>query len=139
MSKILINWTDAYSIGYSEIDDQHKKLVEMINVLYDAFSQGAVDNVIEDILDGMIKYTDYHFKTEEKYFEKHSYSDAPAHIKQHEEFVLRVTDFFQEYKKGSETLTYDIMQFLRDWLLNHIKDSDKKYCAEFRKKSIVEL
>ncbi|NOU20085.1 MAG: hemerythrin family protein [Bacteroidales bacterium] len=139
MSKILINWTDTYSIGYSEIDNQHKKLVEMINVLYNAFSQGAVENVIRDILDEMIKYTDYHFKNEEKYFEKYAYSDAQEHIKQHEEFVLKVTDFYQEYNRGSETLTYDIMHFLRDWLLEHIKDSDRKYSSEFQEKSIVEL
>lgn len=139
MNKILVNWTDTYSIGYSEIDNQHKKLVEMINVLYNAFSQGAVENVIKDILDEMIKYTDYHFKTEEKYFEKYAYSDAQEHIKQHKEFVLKVTEFYQEYNKGSETLTYEIMHFLRDWLLEHIKDSDRKYSSEFQKKNIVDL
>jgi len=139
MNKILITWNDTYSVGYLEIDNQHKNLVNLINNLYDSFWKGEADDIIKDIIIELIKYTDYHFKTEEKYFEKYNYSDSAEHIEQHKAFVIQVTNFFEEYKKGSDTLTYDVTNFLKDWLLNHIKCSDKKFGTEFLNKNIVEL
>ena len=139
MSKNLIEWSEKYSIGYDEIDDQHKKLVEMINELYNSFLKGEADKVAESIIQKMIEYTDYHFKTEEKYFEKYNYSDTELHIEQHKGFVDQVTNFFNEFKKGSVVISYDIMNFLRDWLVAHIQNSDTKFSAEFQAKDIVKL
>ena len=139
MAKKLIDWKEKYSVFYDEIDEQHKKLVDMINELYDSFTQGKADDVVEDILIKMIKYTDYHFKTEEKYFEKYTYSNTEEHIKEHKKFVSDVTDFYKDFKNGSISLSYDIMTFLRNWLLEHIYGSDKKYALEFKKKNIDKL
>ncbi len=135
MTKTLIIWTDKYSVGYDEIDSQHKKLARMINDLYASFTQGKADEIIENILTEMIKYTDYHFKTEEKYFEKYNYSETKLHKEQHQEFVTKVTVFYDDFKNGSITITYDTMNFLRDWLLKHIQGSDKKYSIEFKNKN----
>ena len=135
----LITWTDNFSVGYTEIDEQHKMLVGMINELYDAFTKGEAEEAAESIISEMIKYTDYHFKTEEKYFDKYDYSETEEHIKEHQNFVKQVTDFYNEFQKGSATVTYDIMSFLRNWLLEHIHDSDKKYSVEFKNKNFTEL
>ncbi|OQX99191.1 MAG: hypothetical protein B6I24_03180 [Bacteroidetes bacterium 4572_128] len=139
MAKKLINWTERYSVFYDEIDKQHKKLIDMINELYDSFSNGKANEVLEEILLRMIKYTDYHFKTEEKYFAKYSFSDEKAHIKEHEEFVLEVSKFYDDFKKKNLNLSYEVMNFLRTWLLKHILGSDKKYTNEFKLKNIKEL
>ncbi len=84
----------------------------------------------------MVKYTNYHFKTEEKYFDKYNYSDTKLHKEQHHGFVVKVTKFRDDLKNGSLTTTYDTMNFLRDWLLTHIQDSDKKYVTEFKNNNI---
>ncbi len=139
MEKKLITWADKYSVGYEEVDNQHKVLVNLINELYASFQQGDANSKIENILTEMIRYTDYHFKTEEGYFEKYSYSDAQAHIAQHQSFVEKVTSFFEEYKSGSATLSYDVMNFLRDWLIKHIQVSDKKFGEEYKKQNISTL
>ena len=139
MAKKLITWTDKYSVGYEEIDNQHKKLAGMINELYDSFTKGKADEVAETIVKKMIEYTDYHFKTEEKYFEKYNYSETELHIEQHQGFVKQVSNFYDELKNGSVTISYEIMNFLRDWLLNHIQGSDNKYSEEFQSKNITEL
>ncbi|MEA2041021.1 MAG: bacteriohemerythrin [Bacteroidota bacterium] len=112
MTKKLIIWADKYSVGYDEIDNQHKKLVEMINDLHISFTEGKTDKLAEGIVKKMIEYTDYHFKTEEKYFEKYNYSETQLHIEQHLSFVKQVTTFYDEFKKGNVTITYDIMNFL---------------------------
>ncbi len=136
MAKNLITWADKYSVGYKEIDDQHKKLVDMINDLYASFIQGKADETIENILTEMINYTDYHFKIEEKYFEKYNYSDTKLHKEQHQGFVDKVTDFYNDYKNGNVTISYDVMDFLRKWLLNHILISDKKFVNEFKNNNV---
>ncbi len=136
MEKKLLILADKYSVGYDEIDNQHKKLVEMINDLHASFKQGAANKVIENILSEMIQYTDYHFKTEEKYFEEYNYSDKETHIYEHKTFVEQVSKFYNDYKNGSVTVTYDVLSFLRDWLVNHIQGSDKKYTAEFKDKGL---
>ena len=136
MTKVLINWTDKYSVGYNVIDNQHKELVGMINNLYASFTEGKADEIVEDILKEMIKYTDYHFKMEEKYFDKYNYSDTKLHKEQHNDFIVKVTSFYREFNNGSVTITYDIMNFLREWLLTHIQGSDKKYVAEFKNKNV---
>ena len=139
MEKKLIIWNENYSVGYEEIDNQHQKLVELINELYASFKQGEANDLIEKILTEMINYTDYHFKTEEKYFEKYNYSDAQTHINQHKSFVEQVTKFFDDFKEGSVTISYDVMNFLRDWLINHIQGSDKKFGLEYQNQNITNL
>ncbi len=139
MAKKLINWTERYSIFYDEIDEQHKKLIDMINELYDSFSRGKANEILEEIILRMIKYTDYHFKVEEKYFSKYSFSDEKAHIKEHEKFVSEVNKFYNDLKNKNINLSYEVMNFLRNWLLKHILVSDKKYSEEFKLNNIKEL
>ena len=139
MSDKLINWEEKYSVGFEEIDTQHKNLVEMINELHNSFTQGKADELAKDIIDEMIKYTDYHFKTEEKYFKKHNYSEIKKHMEQHKGFVAQVTSFQKDFIARKVTITYDLMNFLRDWLLNHIQVSDKKFGLEFQKRNIKVL
>ncbi len=139
MTKKLITWTDKYSVGYDIIDSQHKKLAGMINDLYASFTEGKADEIVENILTEMIKYTDYHFKTEEDFFEKYNYSETKLHKEQHQGFVAKVTDFYEDFKKESVTITYDIMNFLRDWLIEHILGSDKKFSREFKNQNISDL
>jgi len=139
MNKILIKWSDSYSVGYPEIDNQHIKLVNLINKLYDAFSEGKVSSVIEPILNEMIEYTDYHFKNEEKLFEKYQYPEKEEHKKIHGEFIKKAYSFLASHKNGDVLFTYDLMNFLRDWLVSHIQDSDREYTNYFKGKNIIEL
>ncbi len=139
MKKELIKWSNLYSVGYQEIDGQHQNLVGIINELYAAFTEAKADAVIKDILEKMIDYTGYHFGTEEKYFDKYKYPQSPEHIVEHQNFVQKVSLFFSEYKNGSVTLSYDVMNFLKEWLLNHIKISDKTFGQYYSDKGIVEL
>ena len=139
MSKKLIHWSDSYSVGYSEIDDQHKKLVEMINQLYEAFLQGKADSITGDIIQKMMDYTILHFTEEEKFFEKHNYPGRASHIAEHRSFVERIEVFRDDFRNESMTISYEIMHFLRDWLISHIQDSDKEYSKYFKSKAIKRL
>ena len=132
----LITWSPDYSVGNEEIDSQHKKLIEIINTLHDGMKAGKGKVILGDILDELTNYTGFHFAVEEKLFEKYNYPDTITHKQAHADMVERVLEFREGYVKGSSLLTLEIMNFLRDWLVNHIAKSDKNYSAYFKEKGV---
>ena len=122
----LIIWGDAYEISVSEIDDQHKGLVEIINSLHEAISKGETNNVLTTIIPNLVKYTQVHFATEEKYMAKYHYPESGEHITEHQQFVEKVSQLVQELNSGEKILNISLFTFLKDWLLRHIAYTDKK-------------
>ena len=132
----LIKWSDSFSVNVVKIDQEHKKLVGMINELTDAMKEGHGKDVLGKILEGLISYTAFHFNTEEQYFKQVNYPDAVAHKKEHAAFVQKVTDFKKEFDAGRATVSVNVLQFLSKWLQNHIKVVDKKYSSFLNEKGI---
>ncbi|MBN2773672.1 MAG: hemerythrin family protein [Prolixibacteraceae bacterium] len=129
-------WTDQLSVGIQEIDNQHKKLVGLLNGLYQAFMNRQHVEVVGKIIDEMAAYAAYHFETEEKYFALFRYAESSAHIQEHLEFKQKVDEFILKFKKNNGALTYEVMNYLRKWLNNHIMISDKKYTGCFKENGL---
>ena len=124
----LMEWTPAMFVGVKEIDAEHKKLVLLINQLYEAMQRGAGHEALGQILTGLINYTATHFAHEEKLFAETNYPDAVAHKKEHENLKQRVLDIQKRYKAGEEdTLSIETLTFLKNWLINHTTGSDRKF------------
>ena len=138
MGKKLVEWKSSYSTGFDVIDEQHKHLVEMINELYLSFTDGKATDVVQKIIDDMIAYTKYHFTTEENFFKQYDYPATDEHTAQHNSFVDKVADFAIKLKNGELSVSFEVMNFLRDWLIVHIKGDDMKY-VEYFKKNQIEL
>jgi hemerythrin len=132
----LIDWNDSLVVNVTEIDNQHRKLVEMINDLHEAMRQGKGKDITGKIVNSLIGYAATHFRTEEKYFELFAYPDAPVHKKEHSDFVAKISEFKDGFEKGTAGLSIEIMNFLSNWLRNHIKISDKKYSPLFKAKGL---
>ena len=132
----LINWYDSFRVNVKEIDQQHQKLVSMINELNDAMMQGKGKDVMGKIVNGLFSYTATHFKTEEKYFDQFRYPETDSHKKEHIAFVQKVSGFKDGYEKGKLGLSIEVMNFLSDWLKNHIKATDMKYSQFFNEKGL---
>lgn len=127
----IIQWNDSYSVGIQRIDEQHKRLIKMINDLAKAMRFGEGKNVISKIIHEMSEYAVFHFSTEEELFEKFAYPDKEAHIAEHKKFTEKVKDFQKGYEEGRLLITVEVLRFLSDWLNNHILISDKKYAPFF--------
>jgi hemerythrin len=132
----LMQWNESLSVGVAEIDNQHQTLVSMINELSDAMKQGKGKDVVGKILNSLISYTVTHFQTEEKYFDLYRYPETAGHKKEHAAFVQNVSDFKDGFAKGKLSVTIELMNFLSDWLKNHIKGTDKKYSTFFNAKGL---
>jgi hemerythrin len=136
MSRSFFIWKEEYSMHIQEIDDQHKVIVELLNDLYDAFLRKEHENKTGEILSRLTDYAFMHFKLEEKYFLMFNYHEKVEHKLEHKKFVERVETFKEEFNKNKTALTYKIINFLRDWLSNHIMVSDKKYVPCFRENGL---
>ena len=132
----LIQWNDSFSVNVAEIDRQHQQLIGMINDLNDAMRQGQGKAVMGKIINGLVNYATTHFITEEKYFDKFGYPEAISHKNEHTGFAIKVSEFMDEFEKGNIALPMQILDFLSDWLKNHIKGSDKKFGPFFNEKGL---
>jgi hemerythrin len=133
----LVIWKDIYVVNVNEIDLQHKKLVGIVNELHDAMIIGKGQTVMGKILDELVDYTLYHFATEEKYFDQYAYPEADLHKKQHQDLVSQVAAIQNKYNSGEKVLTLDVMNFLRDWLHDHIVGSDKLFGPYLNSKGLI--
>ncbi len=124
----LVEWNDSLSVGIHVIDEEHKKLVSMLNELYDGMRAGKGKETLGGILDRLVAYTAAHFKHEEAFFEQTNYPEGETHKKQHEDLTAQVLDIQKRFKTGAAgVLSLEVMNFLRKWLVEHIQGSDQKY------------
>jgi hemerythrin-like metal-binding protein len=128
MNEENVVWDDAYSVGYAVIDDQHKKLVAMINDLIQMDQDGtnAAKAVFAKAFSKVGEYTQTHFSEEEKILEKVDYPNLTEHKKQHVDFMAEVWKEFQLFNEGSGS-PVSLATLLKKWLLNHIAIIDKQY------------
>lgn len=132
----LIKWSDDLSVEIEIIDLQHQQLIAMINALNDAMRLGKGKDVADKIIEGLVDYTRTHFDTEERYFTKFGYPYTAQHVKEHIEFIQKAAKFQIDFASGKLTLSTDIINFLSDWLREHIQGTDKKYVGFFHKKGL---
>ena len=133
----LVVWSEKLSVGVRSIDDQHKKLVTLLNQLHDGMMAGKGKEVIGGVLKGLIDYTANHFRYEEELFARIGYPDGAAHKHDHDELVRKVVEIQKKYEQsGPGALTIPVMNFLKDWLTAHILGSDMKYRAHLVAKGV---
>lgn len=128
-SRNYVEWKDEYSVGIESIDMQHKKLLGLINNLQTAVNY-KTDTAFElETLDELVNYTRTHFKYEEDMMEQNDYPHFMTHRAEHERMIARVDEVLQEYQRDKEAAMQNAIDFLRNWLINHINGTDKQYSS----------
>jgi len=127
----IMKWSDDLSVRIAEIDQQHQRLIDLINNLHDAMLNKKGKEIVSQIIDELAAYTVYHFQTEEKYMKQFNYLGQISHKREHDSFISKVDSFQKDYDAGKLGLSLEIMTFLRDWVTGHIKGTDKKYSDIF--------
>jgi len=122
-----IEWTDQLSVHNPVIDSEHKKLVQILNNLHDSMKKGEGSKVLGSTLEQLVLYTKTHFKNEEGIMARNNYIHLAGHKKQHNEFIAEIDKQYAKFKAGSLALTIELITFLRNWLVDHIQGSDKKF------------
>jgi len=124
----LVEWTKALSVGVEQFDDQHTRLIDMVNELHDAMMNGKGTGALGGILASLIDYTGTHFADEERVLQANAYPGLAQHRLEHVKLVEQVKALQKRFQVERGTvLTLDVMKFLKDWLVNHIQTEDRKY------------
>jgi hemerythrin-like metal-binding protein len=128
----LIIWRDAFNTGYPRVDVQHKYLVKLINELFDTLGVKNSEPKLIQILNELYAYTKEHFSLEEAIMREYGYKNYNLHKIEHTDFVCRLNDFKGKLKSGDAKINLDLLNFLKDWLMNHILKSDKATFKEIQ-------
>lgn len=123
----LIKWNDDYSTGIQEMDEQHKKWMEIINRFYDNLSRKDLKTNMSQLLNEAIDYTAFHFREEEALMKKMGYPGIQEQEEEHE----RIRSVLDEYKirlqRGTLNVSQPLTNELKSWFSSHITDLDKEY------------
>ena len=124
-----IAWKDQYSVGIDSIDQQHRKLVNLINQLMTAVDYSTGEEFEREALAELVDYTKTHFSYEEGLMEDNGYPDFEAHREQHRAMIAEVEKVLAEYEKDQDMAMRHACDYLKDWLVNHINGTDKQYSS----------
>lgn len=124
-------WKEEYSVQVKELDEQHKKLVQLIFRLFTAMNEQKTREELKTILDRLISYAVEHFSTEEKYFQSFQYEQADEHIAEHRKFTNKVADLKSRLENNEIEISFELIDFLEDWLVTHLMEQDRKYIECF--------
>ena len=125
-----LSWKDSYSVGIESIDNDHKKLIHLINNLQTAMNFKTDPQFEKQTLDEVIDYTQYHFKREEDLMENNDYPDFVPHKEAHTRMIDQVNAYVEAYENGDENAIESLLNYLKQWLIKHINGTDQEY-SEF--------
>lgn len=130
-------WSEDFSVGVTEIDRQHKQLIRLVNLLYEAKekarNEGDFESVLAElkamvvVIDELLDYSSYHFSTEEKYMAQYEYPDLDRHRERHARFIYRVQRYRRDFEDGKPLEPMEIIEFITGWWREHILGVDKEY------------
>jgi len=132
----MIKWNDKYSVDISLIDKQHKKLFELISKAEIVEKLNNNPKNVLAILDQMTEYVLEHFEIEERYMKEFNFSGYQSHKNEHIDFTNTTLDYKNRAIGGEFQVTGEILEYLKQWIVNHIQVTDKKYIDCFKQNGL---
>lgn len=127
----LVEKSDRLLTGIEEIDEQHNRIIDLINQLYEAFINNQSKKEIKEILKNIADFSAYHFSTEERYFKQFGYENSAEHIQSHKRFLDKINNFRKDYQEGKSINIQDMMLYLQSWTANHFGEYDQDFIQLF--------
>ncbi len=123
------DWNNELNVGVDLFNEQHKKLIGIVNKLHDAMLKGEHGSGVTDTVRELAVFTRWHFDEEERHMELAGFSGLETHKREHAAFIRRVESFITRLDNGSVTISISVLRFIISWLTVHILKTDKKYCT----------
>lgn len=132
-----LQWTDKYSVGVSELDQQHQKLFKMLNRLISVNrSSNLHTETITNVLKEMNQYAEVHFATEERLMDTFDYPKFEEHRISHQGFQEKTQELCTATENGMVPTTEELLEYLSYWWRHHILEEDMAYKGFFNEKGI---
>lgn len=122
----LIEWSEELSVGFGEVDQDHRKLVEIVNSLAEAVSGEPAPAQVARVFAELLSYTQWHFRHEERLMQTHGYLGFFDHKAEHDRLLTQAAALNGKFQSGDTSVPEKLLPFLRDWLAEHILGADLK-------------
>ena len=123
------------SVGVAEMDRQHQKLIDLTNRVYEAMLRGKGNDVLGQVVRELVAYTRSHFAAEEALMTQWGYPSLAEHRGKHEDLVAQVGKLATELEEKKLGMSVHVVQFLRNWLVEHIQGTDRGYSSFLARKA----
>ena len=120
------DWKKDYSVNIDIIDEQHKKFLDIMNLLIDTINENDCSQRVADIFFSLAYYAEHYFINEEIMFKNYQYPNLTQHKEVHNKFIMRIIQFQKEFEQDKENVCEELLQYLEDWFKEHILDYDKQ-------------
>jgi hemerythrin len=116
------------SVGVAVFDEDHKRIVDLINELHDAIDAGHGHKALGAVIDNLLDYACTHCRREEALFDQTGYPETAEHKKEHDAFYATAAGMKERFKsEANSRFAIEVMNYMYGWLVNHIQGSDKLY------------
>ncbi len=122
-----MEWKNNFSVGLPDIDEQHKRLIAIINKLHDTMKTGAAHAQLIRVMEELVGYTQEHFAYEERLLAAAKYPGLDEHIRKHTSMKAQVGVYCRMVQNDKATTPLQLMEFLKKWLGHHILNTDMDY------------
>jgi hemerythrin-like metal-binding protein len=133
----LVQWSEKFSVGVKELDEQHQQLIKLLNLLIS--TQGTANTrseTISDTLMAMTRYAQAHFQAEESLMEAYDYPGLEEQKIQHRDFRKKTVSFSTATYYGIDQVPEALLQYLVEWWVHHILEDDMAYRSFFKDKGV---
>ena len=124
---------DVLRVGIDEIDDDHRKLVELFNMLNNAVTEDVSPDYLAARLEELVNCTAWHFSHEERLMLKYGYDGYAEHKEKHQALIESARELQKRTLKAGKPLANEDLEYLEGWLTGHILSDDMRlanYLAE---------
>jgi len=121
-----IVWDKSLSVDVDEIDEDHRRLVDLYNLLYHAASEGEPSDYIDALLEELISCTIWHFRHEERLMLKYDYDAFEDHKAEHRDLIDSARALQSKFHKQNNLLASEDVEYLSQWLTEHIVENDMR-------------
>ncbi|MCL1991584.1 MAG: bacteriohemerythrin [Spirochaetes bacterium] len=132
----IMDWDESLSVSIPEFDAAHKKLISIINELHESMRQGKGKEKVAALTNELSGYAREHFSQEEDFMKKNGYAGLVSHAEAHKAFAEKISVTGKELNAGRPGVAIELLDFLRSWVIEHIKEVDSKYSAAVADKTV---
>ena len=132
----LIAWDPNFLVGVEPFDRQHRELFALLNQLNESMRHGAEPTERILLLSRLLESAELHFNDEERALARTDYPDLDRHHLQHNQLLTEAVTFQRMIDRSEGAIPLPLMVFLRDWLSEHILETDKG-CGEYLSRGVA--
>jgi hemerythrin len=122
-----VNWSPNLSVGIDFIDADHQQSIMLLTELQELVGSGQPRAAAVEKLDELIEFSEQHFRLEERLMKENNYREFAQHQALHKELLQQTAELRERLASGTTDIGPEVMDFLKEWLMRHILESDKHF------------